>query len=82
VLGCVLSLAVAVILGTVRLGGLVTVVVTTLAFTVAWSVTASADETGLWLVGALLVLVGVAVGASIVAALTAAVLRRRRARTA
>ncbi|MBB2925436.1 hypothetical protein [Cellulomonas cellasea] len=82
VLGCVLSLAVAVVLGTVRLGGPTTVVVTTLAFTVAWSVTASADESGLWLVGALLVLVGVAVGASGVAAVTAAVLRRRRARVA
>lgn len=79
VLGCVLSLAVAVVLGTVKLGGPVTVVVTTLAFTVAWSVTASADETGLWLVGALLVLVGVAVGAGVVAAVTTAVLRRRRA---
>ncbi|WP_258724627.1 hypothetical protein [Cellulomonas sp. NS3] len=82
VVGCALSLAVAVVLGTVRLGGPVTVAVTTLAFTVAWSVTASTDETGLWLVGALLVLVGVAVGASVVAAVTAAVLRRRRARAA
>jgi len=82
VLGCVLSLAVAVVLGTVRLAGPVTVLVTTLAFTVAWSVTASTDETGLWLVGALLVLVGVAAGASAVAAVTAAVLRRRRARVA
>ncbi|MGW6131215.1 hypothetical protein ACWFNE_14420 [Cellulomonas sp. NPDC055163] len=82
VLGCVLSLAVAVVLGTRVLGGPVTVVVTALAFTVAWSVTASADETGLWLVGALLVLVGVAVGSSVVAAVTAAALRRRRSRSA
>lgn len=82
VLGCVLSLAVAVVIGTAVLGGRVTVVVTTLAFTFAWSVTASSDGSGLWLVGALLVLVGVAVGASVVAAVTAAVLHRRRARVA
>lgn len=82
VLGCVLSLAVVVVGGTAVLGAPLTVVVTTLAFTVAWSLTASADETGLWLVGALLVLLGTAVGASVVAAATAAVLHARRARAA
>lgn len=82
VAGCVVSLAAVVVLGTVLLGARATVVVTTLAFTVAWSVTASADETGLWAVGAVLVLLGVAVGASVVAAVTAAVLRRRRSRAA
>ncbi|GEA87838.1 hypothetical protein Q760_09400 [Cellulomonas cellasea DSM 20118] len=82
VLGCALSLAVVVVLGTVALGARATVVVTTLAFAVAWSVTASTDETGLWMVGALLVLVGVAVGSTAVAAVTAAVLRRRGTRAA
>lgn len=79
VAGCGVCLAAVVAWGTVLLGARATVVLTTLAFTVAWSVTASSDETGLWGVGAVLVLLGVALGGSVVAGVTAVVLRRRRA---
>ncbi len=78
VAGCVASLVAVVVLGTVLLGARATVLLVTVAFTVAWSVTASGDGSGLWLVGALLVLVGAAAGSSAVAGVTAAVLRRRR----
>lgn len=80
VAGCVVSLAAVVVLGTVLVGARRTVLLTTVAFTVAWSVTARGDESGLWLVGALLVLVGVALGSTAVAGVSAAVLARRRTR--
>ena len=54
----------------------------TVAFTVAFSVTASSDETGLWAVGALLVAFGVAAGSSVLATVMTVVARRRRARAA
>lgn len=50
------------------------------SFTVAWSVTASGDETGLWLVGAFLVAFGSAVGAVVLLSIAGGLdsfLRRR-----
>lgn len=78
VAGCVASLAAVVVLGTVAAGALVTVVLVTGSFTFAWSSAASSDPSGLWLVGALLVLLGTAFGSSALAWLTTALLVLRR----
>ena len=81
VVGCVVCLAVVTVLAARVLGGWRAAVTVALAFTAAWSITqASADESGLWLVGAALVLVGTAAGAGLVALVTVAVRRRRAAR--
>jgi hypothetical protein len=48
----------------------------TIAFTVAWTAQASSDETGLFMVGAIMVFVGSAVGTSVVAVATGALRRR------
>ena len=82
VLGCVLSLAAVVVLGSLVLGPWWTVLTATVAFTVAFSVTASSDETGLWGVGALLVAFGVAAGSTVLAMVTMVAASRRRARAA
>ncbi|WP_243884684.1 hypothetical protein [Cellulomonas fengjieae] len=82
VLGCVLSLAAVVALGSLVLGPWWTVLTVTVAFTIAFSVTASSDETGLWGVGALLVAFGVAAGSTVLAMIMKAVASRRRARAA
>ncbi|WNB86533.1 hypothetical protein [Cellulomonas sp. ATA003] len=77
VVGAVVTLAVVAGVGARWAGARPTVVGVTAGFTVAWSVTAaSADDTGLWLVGALLVLVGVALLSGLVA-LATGVSRRR-----
>ena len=78
VLGCVLSLAAVVVLGSLKLGPWWTVLTVTVAFTVTFSVTASSDETGLWGVGALLVAFGVAAGSTVLAMITMALASRRR----
>ncbi|WP_218221187.1 hypothetical protein [Nesterenkonia sp. Act20] len=36
------------------------------SFTLAWSITASEDDTGLWMVGAIMVLIGTSLGTAIV----------------
>lgn len=70
VVGCVLALVLVTAVGGVLLRPWVTAVVVTLSFTVAWSYNAaSTDETGLWGVGAIMVLVGMSVGTTLVAAL-------------
>ena len=70
VAGCVLTLAVLAAVAGRHLHPLVVVPVMAIAFTVAWSVDAAgADESGLWPVGAFLVLVGVAGGSALVAGL-------------
>lgn len=77
VLGCVLSLVLVTVPAVRVLGGRRAVLVVTAAFTVAWSIApAATDESGLWLVGAILVLVGTAAGTSLVA-LVVRLLRRR-----
>ena len=70
VAGCVLTLAVLAAVAGRHLHPLIVVPVMAIAFTVAWSVDAAgADESGLWPVGAFLVLVGVAGGSALVAGL-------------
>ena len=77
VAGCVLTLAVLAAVAGRHLPPLIVVPVMAVAFTVAWSVDAAgADESGLWPVGAFLVLVGVAGGSALVA-LAARLLGRR-----
>jgi hypothetical protein len=67
VVGCVLSLAfVAVLAGLVGQAA-VAMVVMPIAFTIAWSIPAQAsDGSGLWLVGAIMILMGMAVGVCVV----------------
>ncbi|MBO3089150.1 hypothetical protein [Cellulomonas dongxiuzhuiae] len=77
-LGCVLSLAAVVVLGSLVLGPWWTALTVTVAFTVAFSVTASSDETGLWGVRALLVAFGVAAGSTVLAMVMMVVASRRR----
>jgi hypothetical protein len=76
VAGCVLTLLV-LLVAAVLLGvrPLIAAAAMTIAFTVAWTAQASEDETGLFLVGAILVLGGCAVGTSVVALITSAVRR-------
>jgi hypothetical protein len=80
VAGCVLSLAVVGALASMRVRPWLVAAVMTVAFTVTWSVdAASKDETGLWGVGAMLVLAGMALGSGVVcyaAALTRQMIRR------
>ena len=53
------------------------------AFTVAWSIdAASQDETGLWGVGAFMILIGTSGGAAVLSAVAHALLGRRRAAAA
>lgn len=74
VVGCVLCLVMVCVVATKHLPVWVVVPVTTAAFTGAWSWTASGvDSSGLWLVGAVLVLIGTAIGAALVSGVTAMV---------
>jgi hypothetical protein len=77
VAGCVLTLLV-LLVAAVLLGvrPLIAAAAMTLAFTVAWTAQASSDETGLFLVGAIMVFVGCAAGTSVVALATHAIRRR------
>ncbi|RLP90061.1 hypothetical protein [Micromonospora sp. CV4] len=79
VIGCVLTLALLAALAGTRLSPWLVAPVMTVAFTAAWSWGAlSSDDSGLWAVGAVLVLVGMAVGSTLVS-LGAHRLSRRRA---
>jgi hypothetical protein len=73
VAGCLLTLLV-VLVGAVLLGvpALVAAAAMTVAFAAAWTVAAAAsDDSGMFLVGAILVLIGMAIGTAVVALLTA-----------
>jgi hypothetical protein len=66
VVGCVLCLAVVAIVGGMLLPSWVVAVSMTIAFTVAWSIAASVrDDSGMWPVGAFLVLMGMAIGSTV-----------------
>ena len=80
VAGCVLTLLV-LLVAAVLLGvrPLIAAAAMTIAFTAAWTAQASADETGLFMVGAIMVFIGCAIGTSVIALATHAV-RRRGAR--
>ena len=78
VAGCVLSLLV-LLVAAVLLGvrPLIAAAAMTIAFTVAWTAQAAAsDESGLFVVGAIMVLVGSAAGTSVVALATHAIRHR------
>ncbi|GAB3933661.1 hypothetical protein [Micromonospora vulcania] len=80
VVGCVLTLALLAALAGARLSPWLVAPVMTVAFTVAWSwQAASTDDSGLWAVGAILVLVAMAVGSTAVS-LAAQRISRRPAR--
>jgi hypothetical protein len=80
VAGAVLTLAALLVLAVLlRVPALPAAAVMTVAFTAAWTVQAAGeDESGLFLVGAILVLVGMTAGTTVVALITAALRRRRR----
>ncbi|WP_410813657.1 hypothetical protein [Micromonospora sp. 067-2] len=79
VIGCVLTLALLAALAGTRLSPWLVAPVMTVAFTVAWSWrAASADDSGLWPVGAVLVLAGMAAG-SVAVSLAARRVGRRLA---
>ncbi|MFJ6199326.1 hypothetical protein [Micromonospora sp. NPDC092111] len=79
VVGAVLTLAVVAAVAGWLLSPLLVAPVMTVAFTAAWAGRAAAtDDSGLWAVGAVLVLVGTAVGTTLVS-LGAHLTRRRRA---
>ncbi len=82
VAGAVLTLAALLVTAVLlRVPALPAAAVMTVAFTAAWTAqAASEDDTGLFLVGAILVLGGMAVGTTVVALITAG-LRRRRSPT-
>ncbi|MFE9692830.1 hypothetical protein [Micromonospora sp. NPDC005806] len=76
VAGCVLTLAVIAVLGGWWLSPWLVAPVMTVAFTVAWAAhAASIDASGLWAVGAVLVLIGMAAGSTVVS-LAASLVRR------
>ncbi|SIM79104.1 hypothetical protein [Micromonospora cremea] len=67
VIGCVLTLALLAALAGTRLSPWLVAPVMTVAFTAAWSRGAlSSDDSGLWAVGAILVLIGMAIGSTLV----------------
>lgn len=69
VAGCGLCLVATAAVAARRLPAWIVIPVVPVAFTTAWSATASAyDETGLWAVGAILVLVGTVAGTAVVVA--------------
>jgi hypothetical protein len=77
VAGCVLCLTALAVLGALFLSPWLVTAAITLAFTVAWgSVAAADDPTGMWAVGAMMVLVGTAAGSALLS-FTAHHLRRR-----
>ncbi len=83
VIGCGVCLALVAVATGLRLPiPVVSALVITVAFTLAWSVTASAgDLTGLWLVGAVVVFLGVGLGSTVfccAGALARRIMRDRR----
>jgi hypothetical protein len=82
VVGCVLSLIALLVVGLVAgVRPVIAAAAVTLAFTTAWTVQAAGtDDTGLFGVGATMLLFGMAGGSAAVAVVTTAVLRRLRPR--
>jgi hypothetical protein len=81
VVGCVLTLAVLAFAAGLVLRPWTVVPTMAASFTIAWATEASQDETGLWLVGAIMVLVGMTLGSALLSGLAwlaSTVLRRRR----
>jgi hypothetical protein len=79
VAGCAVTLIVVAALAARRLPVWLVVPIMAVVFTVAWSIpAASADDTGLWGVGAILVLFGTTAGSAVVAGLSHAFRRGHR----
>jgi O-antigen ligase len=82
VIACVLVLAALVVVGTLSAPAWAAVLAVAVPFTAAWTIQAQAtDDSGLWAVGALLVLLGTLAGGAVVAVVTRVVERRRAARS-
>ena len=82
VIACVLVLAALVVVGTLSAPAWAAVLAVAVPFTAAWTIQAQAtDDSGLWAVGALLVLLGTLAGGALVAVVTRVVERRRAARS-
>lgn len=82
VIACVVVLVGLVVIGALVLPAWLAVLAVSLPFTAAWTVHASSnDDSGLWVVGAVLVLVGTLVGATIVTAVARALVRTRRSKS-
>ena len=78
VIACVVVLVGLVVIGALLLPAWLAVLAVSLPFTAAWTLQASStDDSGLWAVGAVLVLVGTLVGATIVTAVTRGLVRNR-----
>ncbi|MDQ1103512.1 hypothetical protein [Nocardioides zeae] len=79
VVGCVLTLLVLGVVAARWWRPFATAIVLSVSFTVAWSVTATTmddEETGLWMIGAVMVLVGTSAVSLLLAAMVAAVRSR------
>ncbi|MFI2485823.1 hypothetical protein ACH47X_02880 [Promicromonospora kroppenstedtii] len=82
VIACVLVLAALVVVGTLSAPAWAAVLAVAVPFTAAWTIQAQAtDDSGLWAVGALLVLLGTLAGGALIAVVTRVVERRRAARS-
>lgn len=82
VIACVLVLAALVVVGTLSAPAWAAVLAVAVPFTAAWTIQAQAtDDSGLWAVGALLVLLGTLAGGTVVALVTRVVERRRATRS-
>ncbi|WP_369373190.1 hypothetical protein AB1046_05570 [Promicromonospora sp. Populi] len=82
VIACVVVLVGLVVIGTLVLPAWLAVLGVALPFTAAWTLQASSsDDSGLWAVGAILVLIGTLGGGTIVAAITRALVRDRSPKT-
>ena len=78
VIACVVVLVGLVVNGALVLPAWLAVLAVSLPFTAAWTIQASStDDSGLWVIGAVLVLVGTLVGGTIVAAVTRGLVRNR-----
>ena len=78
VIGCVVVLVALVVVATLVAPTWLAVLGVALPFTAAWTIqAASSDDSGLWGVGAVLVLIGTLGGGAVVAAVTRALVRRR-----
>ncbi|MFI6423431.1 hypothetical protein [Promicromonospora sp. NPDC050880] len=82
VVACVVALVGLVVIGSLLVPAWLAVLGVALPFTTAWTIQAAAsDDSGLWAVGAILVLVGTLGGGTIVAAITRRLVRDRDGRT-
>jgi len=81
VIGCVLCLIGVAVVATWWMSAWIVIVTMPIAFTTAWGLTAAArDQTGLWALGAMVLVTGMLLGTTVVATGTAVVRRAMRGR--